>query len=86
MFLYVSSSRIADLLNDRNVNAKLQTPTSSADQSSKALSAAGSGRRVDSDMQGGLVDEFLDVAVERPVLDQFEVEIGRPLEDRLRPF
>ena len=33
-------------------------------------------------MEGGSVDELLDVAVERPVLDQFEVEVGRTLEDR----
>jgi hypothetical protein len=30
------------------------------------------------------VDELLDVAVERPVLDQLEVEVGRLLEDRFR--
>src|SRR5215510_15291635 len=39
----------------------------------------------DSDMQGGPVDELLDVAVERPALDQLEVEVGRTLEDRLQP-
>src|SRR5918994_2241521 len=39
----------------------------------------------DSDMQGGPVDELLDVAVERPVLDQLEVEVGRTLEDRVQP-
>jgi hypothetical protein len=33
-------------------------------------------------MQGGPVDELLDVAVERPALDQLEVEVGRTLEDR----
>jgi hypothetical protein len=38
---------------------------------------------MDSDMQGGPVDELLDVAVERPALDQLEVEIGRTLEDRV---
>src|SRR3954454_17250953 len=39
----------------------------------------------DSDMQGGPVDELLDVTVERPALDQLEVEVGRPLEDRVKP-
>src|SRR2546430_13282448 len=38
-----------------------------------------------SDMQGGPVDELLDVAVERPALDQLEIEVGRTLEDRLGP-
>jgi len=32
-------------------------------------------------MQGGSVDEFLGVAVERPALDQLEVEVGRTLEE-----
>ena len=32
-------------------------------------------------MQGGPVDELLDVAVERPALDQLEVEVGHTLED-----
>jgi hypothetical protein len=27
-------------------------------------------------MEGGAVDELLDVAVERPVLDQLQVEVG----------
>src|SRR5512133_4388357 len=36
-------------------------------------------------VEGGSVDELLDVAVERPVLDQLEVEVGRTLEDRFRP-
>ena len=36
-------------------------------------------------MEGGSVDELLDVAVERPALDQFQVEVGRTLEDRFRP-
>ena len=35
-------------------------------------------------MQGGPVDELLDVAVERPVLEQLEVEVGRTPEDRVR--
>src|SRR4051812_14748646 len=39
----------------------------------------------DSDMQGGPVDEFLDVTVERPALDQLEVEVGRTLENRGKP-
>src|SRR5579864_4023782 len=44
-------------------------------------------RRVwmDSDMQGGPVDELLGVAVERPALDQLEVEVVRTAEDRLFP-
>src|SRR6185312_14786931 len=41
-------------------------------------------------MQGGPVGELLDVAVERPALDQLQVEVGRTAEDRLlagaRPF
>ena len=45
----------------------------------------GVGCMVDSDMQGGPVDELLDVAVERPALDQLEVEVGRTLEDRVHP-
>jgi hypothetical protein len=36
-------------------------------------------------MEGGSVDELLDVAVERPVLDQLQVEVGRILEDRFQP-
>jgi len=36
-----------------------------------------------SDVQGGPVDEFLGVAVERAALDQLQVEVGRALEDRL---
>src|SRR5215211_4425714 len=38
-----------------------------------------------SGMQGGPVYQFLDVAVERPGLDQFQVEVGRTLEDRVQP-
>ena len=45
----------------------------------------GWGAWMDSDMQGGPVDELLDVAVERPALDQLEVEVGRTLEDRVHP-
>jgi hypothetical protein len=33
-------------------------------------------------MEGGSVDELLDVTVERPVLDQLQVEVGRLVEDR----
>jgi hypothetical protein len=33
-------------------------------------------------MQGGPVDELLDVAVECPALDQLQVEVGRTPEDR----
>ena len=35
-------------------------------------------------MQGGPVEELLDVAVESPALDQLEVEVGRTLEDRVK--
>src|SRR5262249_13730611 len=38
--------------------------------------------RAFSGMQGGPVDELLDVAVERAALDEFEVEVGGALEDR----
>ena len=36
-------------------------------------------------MQGRPVDELLGVAVERPALDQLEVEVCRTLEDRVEP-
>jgi hypothetical protein len=36
-------------------------------------------------MEGGSVDELLDVTVERPVLDQLQVEVGRTPEDRVQP-
>jgi hypothetical protein len=39
--------------------------------------------RRDSEVQGGPVDELLDVAVERPALDQLEVEVRPTLEDRV---
>jgi hypothetical protein len=45
----------------------------------------GVGARMDSGMQDGPVDELLGVAVERPALDQLEVEVGRSLEDRVQP-
>src|SRR6266581_7341187 len=45
----------------------------------------GWGAWTDSDVQSGSVDELLDVAVERPALDQLEVEVGRTLEDRVQP-
>ena len=45
----------------------------------------GSRAGTDSDMQGGPVDELLGVAVERPALDQLEVEVGRTMEDRAQP-
>src|SRR5687767_8015125 len=44
----------------------------------------GWGAWTDSGMQGGPVDELLDVAVERPAIDQPEVEVGRTLEDRVQ--
>ena len=34
-------------------------------------------------MQAGPVDEFLGASIERPALDQLEVEVGRTLEDWL---
>lgn len=34
-------------------------------------------------MQCGPVDELLNVGVERPALDQLEVEVGRALKDRV---
>ena len=37
---------------------------------------------MDSDVQGGPVGELLAAAVERPALDQLEVEVRRTLEDR----
>ena len=36
-------------------------------------------------MQAGPVDELLDVAVERPVLEQLEIEVGCALEDGSSP-
>ena len=36
-------------------------------------------------MEGGSAYELLDVTVERPVLDQFQVEVSRTLEDRVGP-
>lgn len=36
-------------------------------------------------MQGRSVDELLGVTVERPVLDQLQVEVGCTLEDQVQP-
>jgi hypothetical protein len=36
-------------------------------------------------MQIGSVDELVGVTIERPVLEEFKVEIGRTLEDRVQP-
>ncbi len=36
-------------------------------------------------MDGGSVDELLNATIERPTLDQLEVEVGRALEDRVHP-
>ena len=47
--------------------------------SDRALAQTSSAKR---SMEGGSVDELLDVTVERPVLDQLQVEVGRTLEDR----
>src|SRR4051794_3242544 len=46
------------------------------------VAAVGTGSAVD--VQRGSVGEFLDVAVERSTLDQFEVEVGGALEDWAR--
>jgi hypothetical protein len=35
-------------------------------------------------MEGGSIDRPLDLPVERPVLDQFQVEVGRTLADRVQ--
>src|SRR3954467_10083703 len=56
-----------------------QTGTSYSD---RALAQTSSAKR---SMEGGSVDELLDVIVERPVLDQLQVEVGRALEDRVQP-
>jgi hypothetical protein len=54
--------------------------------SESALNRRGaSGYSLHSDVQGGPIDELLGVAVERPALDQIEVEVGRTLEDRILP-
>jgi hypothetical protein len=50
--------------------------------SDQAFAQTSSARR---SMEGGSVDELLDVIVERLVLDQFQVEVGRTLEDRVQP-
>jgi hypothetical protein len=36
-------------------------------------------------MQGRPVDELFNVAVERPALDQFQIEVGRSFENRVAP-
>src|SRR6266498_5264377 len=36
-------------------------------------------------IEGGSVAEVLDVTIERPALDQLQVEVGRTLEDRVQP-
>jgi hypothetical protein len=45
----------------------------------------GCGAWLDSDMQGGPVDELLNVGVECPALDQLQVEVGRTVQDRVQP-
>ena len=52
---------------------------------SGSTALTGRGAWTDSDVQGGSVDELLGVAVERPALEQLEVEVGRILEDRVQP-
>ena len=41
------------------------------------------GERLASHMQGGLIDQLLNVAVERPALNKLKVEVGRIVKDRL---
>jgi hypothetical protein len=53
-----------------------------ARHSDQALAQTSSAKR---SMEGGSVDELLDVIVERPVLEQLQVEVGRILEDRVQP-
>jgi hypothetical protein len=53
-----------------------------ADVPQRRLAQTASAKR---SMEGGPVDELLDVIVERPVLDQLQVEVGRTLEDRVQP-
>src|SRR4051794_10543129 len=51
-----------------------------------ALAATSRGRRRTYKSMGrGPVDELLNVTVERPVLDQLQVEVGRTLEDWVHP-
>jgi hypothetical protein len=63
---------------------RLQPPAAERRQERRRLRRAAD-RHLDSDVQGGSVGELLDVAVERSVLDQLEVEVGRTLEDRVVP-
>ncbi len=63
--------------------------TAGPPRSSRPLGPGGANRvakrAMRSDMPAGPVDELLNVAVERPALDQFEVEVGRTLENRVLP-
>src|SRR6185369_4960514 len=56
-------------------------PTQPPRRRTSAVSAASC--RKDSQMEGRPIGELLDLAVERPALEQVEVEVGRTLEDRL---
>jgi hypothetical protein len=49
------------------------------------VSLSGGQSRLPGSMERGSVGELLDVTVERPVLDQLQVEVGRTLEDRVQP-
>jgi hypothetical protein len=53
--------------------------------SSREDRAARSSTNLYRSMEGGSVDELLDVTVERPVLDELQIEVGRTLQDRAQP-
>ena len=55
----------------------------SASGNARVRSGCLTGAWMDSELRRGPVDELLDVAVERPPLDQIEVEVSRTLEDRV---
>src|SRR5262245_56790727 len=58
-------------------------PTASGDE---VVSRSGiRGSLLPVSVQGGSVDELLDATVERPLLQQLEVEVGTTAEDRIQP-
>src|SRR4051812_2352485 len=63
----------------RHVRGSRRMRTSRSDQALVQTSSA------TWSVEGGSVDELLDVIVERPVLDQLQVEVGRTLEDWVQP-
>src|SRR6266568_3023795 len=79
--------RVAENVKQRTIPRKFERrPWRSVSGNFRSLSAAcRAGAWTDSDVQGGPVDQLLDVAVERPALDQREIEVGRTLEDRAQP-